>query len=348
MDLAKKYPEKFENIKIALLKDCKCIKKMEIKLPEKDTVIGYDLIGKYLATIIQNMLAIFGADQVLLEANEELVGKVKDHIGRIDPEGKKSSFQHYLTQVYGKFSIGQVEPGIIDELKEYEVHNVDKIDPKNIKNIYIGIDMGATGIKVALVNWRNGKRNYRFKDYNYEFDIDGKHFDKSMDYEKAYHFVRKIKEVLEDFIKENGVDLGEIKGIGISWAGAVGEDGIIVGRAKIVKGLNNKEFELLKEIGKSVASCFGKPVAVLNDGIAGAFWAGSEMDINDSLVLGIGTSLAGGYLDKEGKFPFYLLELAKATVDMSKNAYHHGSTNLQGVLQQYLSLKGGGGRWVEK
>lgn len=336
-NLAQQRPADFENVKVGILQDGKLIYEFSLNAPRPEAVDDYSLVEKYVSVIIQNMLAVYGGSEVLLQANQDLIKGVSSYLLEEGSEGR-ASFGKYLSQVYGKFNIGQIQPGDIESLQRGSVESVSAIDPSKIKGYYLGIDMGASSIKVVLVE--DGKI-VKSADYDYSLEVEGRRYRSSGEYKFATDYLKRLQDILDEFIIDKKISLWkEIKGIGLSWAGAVDEKGEIAGRAKIVKSLNDNEFKKIQQIGKLLASRTGKPVAVVNDGFAGAFWAGSRGGEENALVLGVGTSLAGGYVDQNGEFPLYLLELAKATVDMSSTAYYHGSTNLQGVLQQYLSLKG--------
>ena len=337
--LSERYPDLFEEVEIILLQDGKLLKTHSVKVPKRNVISDYNIVGKYIATIAQNMLVTFGGTQLLIKGGHpELIGMVHDQLNRIDPLDGRRTLLDYLSMVYGDFSIGALREDR-SKFTIYESPKIKSIEPQGIKGKYIGIDFGASSIKIVLIG--NRGRLLAADRYDYKLKVDDETtYESCMEYKKAEDFVRKLTEVIEDFREKNGIDLSEIKGIGISWAGAVDEQGRIVGRAKIVQGLNEQEFEKIKYFGELIAEAFGKPVSVINDGAAGALWASSKGRKTKALILGVGSSVAGGYLDEEGKFPLYLLELAKVTVNMSPEAYEHGSTTLQGVLQQYLSLKG--------
>ena len=80
------------------------------------------------------------------------------------------------------------------------------------------------------------------------------------------------------------------------------------------KRVKNMYLEVAKEIGENI------PVEVANDGDVTAL-AGA-MDLNDNSVLGIamGTSEAGGYVDRDGNITGWLNELAFVPVDFNEAA----------------------------
>jgi len=112
-----------------------------------------------------------------------------------------------------------------------------------------------------------------------------------------------------------------VDAIGVSSAGVYIDNRIMVASLFIKvsdedfdKRVKNMYLEVAKEIGENI------PVEVANDGDVTAL-AGA-MDLNDSSVLGIamGTSEAGGYVDRDGNITGWLNELAFVPVDFNENA----------------------------
>ena len=115
-----------------------------------------------------------------------------------------------------------------------------------------------------------------------------------------------------------------VDGIGVSTAGVVIGNRIMTSSLFLkVKNENPEAFEkVVKSIYTDIAKTFGEdvPIEVANDGDVTAL-AGA-MDLGDSNVLGVamGTSEAGGYVDRNGNITGWLNELAFVPVDFNKDA----------------------------
>lgn len=112
-----------------------------------------------------------------------------------------------------------------------------------------------------------------------------------------------------------------VDAIGVSSAGVYVDNRIMVASLFIKvndedfdKKVKNMYLDVAKEIGENI------PIEVANDGDVTAL-AGA-MDLNDNSVLGIamGTSEAGGYVDKDGNITGWLNELAFVPVDFNEDA----------------------------
>ena len=131
-----------------------------------------------------------------------------------------------------------------------------------------------------------------------------------------YHY----KGILEA-MKTAASHMPRVDAIGVSSAGVYIDNRIMVASLFIKvsdedfdKRVKNMYLEVAKEIGENI------PVEVANDGDVTAL-AGA-MDLNDNSVLGIamGTSEAGGYVDRDGNITGWLNELAFVPVDFNEAA----------------------------
>lgn len=146
-----------------------------------------------------------------------------------------------------------------------------------------------------------------------------------------------------------GIELADIDALGISWAGAVNNDRI-TGPSPIVGGLN-MDNPIIREhvatLGIRIAGDIGlssDKVKVVNDGDAGAAWAAVELGLSNTLAWSMGTGLAAGYVDKEGRIAVDMLtEMGNIVMDMSQlyaeEPIAHSVTKVPGALQQYLSQR---------
>lgn len=140
-----------------------------------------------------------------------------------------------------------------------------------------------------------------------------------------------------------GVELlgGDVDAIGISTAGVIVTDRPMV--SSIFIKVPKKDFELVKYAYVNCVKRLGEelghkiPYAVANDGDVTAL-AGA-VDLKDDCVLGIsmGTSEAGGYVDKHGNLPGWFSELAFVPLDFNPDAAVDEWSKDYGVGCKYLS-----------
>ena len=143
---------------------------------------------------------------------------------------------------------------------------------------YVGIDLGGTNTKIGLVD----------KEGNMYFNISVK-TDSIEGYEKT---ITRLSSILLEQIKESGIKIEDVHGIGI------GVPGPVVGE-KIVKFWANfpwpREVDLASEFEKHL----GKKVKVDNDVnviTLGEMWKGSGKGYKNVLGIAIGTGIGAGII----------------------------------------------------
>ena len=139
-----------------------------------------------------------------------------------------------------------------------------------MKDMYIGIDVGGTSIKYALVNERGEVSERAFMPTSLE--------------KKSFLF--DLVKIIRDFQKKNK----NIKGVGISAPGVIQKDGKMTtaGAIKSLYGINLKD-----EIEQQITL----PVFVENDANAAAIaenWIGNAQGIENYLCVVLGTGMGGG------------------------------------------------------
>ena len=148
----------------------------------------------------------------------------------------------------------------------------------------------------------------------------------------SYHY-----QGILDAMKTAASHMPKVDKIGVSTAGVVIDNRMMVGSLFIQVSkedfnshVKNIYLDVAKELG-------GVPITVANDGDVTAL-AGS-MELNDGDVLGIamGTSEAGGYVDKSGNITGRLNELAFVPVDFDESAMKDEWSGDYGCGVKYFS-----------
>jgi len=175
------------------------------------------------------------------------------------------------------------------------------------KNLVIGIDIGGTYIRVALVE---GKGNIIRK------------VKKSSSGDIINNLIESIKEVLET----------EVKGIGIGVAGVIDKQQKVVKKSPNLPTIENINFI------KKIEDRFSLPVYLENDTNAAAIgerWLGAGRDKENFVLLTLGTGIGGGVVYK-GKLLDLASELGHITVE-AEGLYCPCGNN--GCLESYASAR---------
>ena len=125
---------------------------------------------------------------------------------------------------------------------------------------------------------------------------------------------------IDDSIRQAAAHLPRIDAIGVSSAGIIIDNRCMA--ALLFKQVSPEDFDKrIKSIYLDVAKKWGNvPIEVANDGDVTALAGALSLKAKQVLGIAMGTSQAGGYVDRRGYITGWLNELAFAPVDYAENA----------------------------
>ncbi|MBI3985395.1 MAG: ROK family protein [Lentisphaerae bacterium] len=191
---------------------------------------------------------------------------------------------------------------------------------RHLEGCRIGFDLGASDRKVSAV--LEGKTVFSEEVV----------WDPKSHADPRYHF-----DEIMSALKTAAAHLPRVDAIGGSSAGVFFGNQVRV--ASLFRGVPRELFEqrvrpLFLEIQKAWG---GIPLDVINDGEVTALAGSMSMGVNRVLGIAMGSSLAGGYVDGDGKIPGWLDELAFAPVDYRPDAPEDEWSGDRGCGGQYFS-----------
>ena len=182
----------------------------------------------------------------------------------------------------------------------------------------IGFDLGASDFKVAAV--QDGE--VRFSD---EFPWDPRNAT-----DPAYHL-----EKINAGLRAASSHLPRVDAIGGSTAGIVVDNQIRV--ASLLRAIEPSQYEAAQRMFRTIEKQWGVPVKVENDGDVTALAAYLTHGTQAVLGVAMGSSEAGGFLDRNGHITGRLNELAFAPVDFAADAPADEWSGDRGVGAMYFS-----------
>lgn len=267
----------------------------------------------YVERLIKTFLWMWGGWKVTIGGSRKLGLYIENEYS---PRGKHAFDAEFMGGVYEKpFTVEKINFNDLPQPKEETVYLGRHLD-----GCRIGFDAGASDRKVAAVV--NGKVVF-----SEEVVWNPKaHSDSN------YHFTEIMAA-----LRTAASHMPKVDAIGVSAAGIYIKNRVRV--ASLFRGIPKEMFE------KEVANLFlkikeewkGIPLEVIHDGDVAAL-AGA-MSLNNTRVLGIalGSSEAGGYIDKQGNITGWLNELAFVPVDFNPNATVDEWSGDSGCGSQYFS-----------
>lgn len=199
-------------------------------------------------------------------------------------------------------------------------------------NLYAGIDVGGTNIKIGIVN-ESGTIVAQTK------------FPTEPDKSPSIA-VEKSKKTLDEILASEGIEPSQIKAVGLGTPGPLDlKTGTILTPTNL-PGWRN--FPIRDELAKAT----GKPAFYANDAGAaafGEFWAGACRDQESMILITLGTGVGGGIIVNDFSIDgahSMGAEIGHMTIDTSKDA-RTCSCGKPGHLEAYASATAVAGRAQE-
>lgn len=290
------------------------------------------------------------ATNVVCRIHNAMINNAGPNVTVEVPKGWKVAFQQalkkffggsrskrYLEEYYSNISIDIIVKTGQSENKQFEVKSLVNLEPSILaiskEGIYLGADFGGSAVKLAAF-------------------VDGENISLGAieqcqsKFRTADEFIGQIESAVdaaESRLRERESGR-EISGIGISWNSPVRGSQVVLGR-NLRSQLGIEEAKkiayLPAKINDMIRERFGQNVAVTfkNDGYAGAVQAASRLNSVNIAYIGLGSSLAFGFINKDGRHAMGFNEVFDLRIDMSDHARgSHRQT--PGAWEYYIALKG--------
>jgi len=266
----------------------------------------------YVERLVKTLLWLRGGHKIIIGGPKEILEYIKKLYSQ---KGKRFFDANFMSGVYRKpFSVVACNDEQVLPVKE-------KLIPLNrqLKGCRIGFDLGASDRKVSAVIdgkvvfseevvW--GPRNQSDPRYHY-------HEIMSMLHHAAAHMPR-------------------VDAIGGSSAGIYINNRVM--SASIFRGISPDLFEKrVKHIFLDIQKEWGVPLEIINDGEITALAGSMSLETNSVLGIAMGSSEAGGYINKDGNITGWLNELAFAPIDFHAEAPVDEWSGDRGCGVQYFS-----------
>ena len=240
-------------------------------------------------------------------------------VGSIEKAYAPNGARHFDTDLMGRlvyhktFEIVRAAPDAIPATRDTR-----QSTGTSWKGCRIGFDLGASDFKIAAVE----DGTVRFND---EFPWDPKNAT-----DPAYHY-----DLLNGGLKKAAATLPRVDAIGGSTAGVVVANRLRT--ASLLRGLPADKMKEGQEMFLRLEREWRVPVEVANDGDVTALSAYLTSNLTGVLGVAMGSSQAGGFLDRNGQLTGRLNELAFTPVDMAEGAPADEWSGDSGVGAMYFS-----------
>lgn len=270
---------------------------------------------QYVERLVKSLLWIKGGYKILF-AGPDYIGEYLKEEYRLG--GAREWDVSFLGNVYEE----EIQVELVDYDKVPESNEKPHKIGRNLDGCRIGFDAGGSNRKVSAVV--DGEVIYSQEVL----------WEPKTNSDPEYHY-KGILDSLESAARK----MPRVDGIGISAAG------IYIDKeargASLFREISKEDFEKrIKNIFSDVASNIGDgnvPLEVENDGDVTALAGAMSFDENRILGISMGTSQAGGYINKDGNITGWLNELAFVPVDYNEDAIIDEWSLDRGVGVSYFS-----------
>ena len=230
------------------------------------------------------------------------------------PSGARKFDCELMGKAYGKkFQVVLTTPEKVPANREMEV-----AAGGHLKGCRIGFDLGASDYKVSAV-------------------VDGEvifteetPWDPKSQPNPEYHYHH-----ISAALHRAAAHLPRVDGIGGSSAGIIVDNEIRV--ASLLRAIPKRDFPRAAGIFKRIQKEWNVPMVVMNDGDVTALAGALSLSKKGMLGIAMGSSEAAGFMDKKGRIPGWLNELAFAPVDYNPKAAADEWSGDRGVGALYFS-----------
>jgi predicted NBD/HSP70 family sugar kinase len=272
--------------------------------PDADTL-------RYVERIVKFLLWARGGWKLHLGGSKKIADSIRRNYSS---RGSRSFDCEMMTRAYGKnLEISATSAAKVPSNKEMQV-----AAGGHLKGFRIGFDLGASDYKVSAV-------------------ADGKAiFTEEMPWTPVteanpdYHYHH-----LSAALHRAAAHLPRVDAIGGSSAGIIVDNEIRV--ASLLRAVPKKLFPKAAGMFKRIQKEWNVPVVVMNDGDVTALAGALSLRKNGMLGIAMGSSQAAGFMDREGRIPGWLNELAFAPVDYNPAAAVDPWSGDAGVGVMYFS-----------
>ncbi|MFH1002290.1 MAG: ROK family protein [bacterium] len=266
----------------------------------------------YIERLIKTLLWIHGGYKITIGGANEIGEYIKKLYSY---KGKRAFDANFMSNIYEKpFSVVACNAEQVLPLKE-------KLIPLNrqLKGCRIGFDLGASDRKVSAV-------------------IDGKAvfseevvWNPSAQTNPDYHY-HEIMSMLH----RAAAHMPHVDAIGGSSAGIYINNRVM--SASIFRGISPDLFKKrVKNIFLVIQKEWDVPLEIINDGEVTALAGSMSLKVNSVLGIAMGSSEAGGYINKDRNITGWLNELAFVPIDFNTEAPTDEWSGDQGCGVQYFS-----------
>lgn len=262
--------------------------------------------ARYMAAAVNNVAMIEGAISFTLRGDDQLVHLISEILD------ERYSQVHRLSQL----------------MREAITDNADYCEPwataipVKPRNATIGINIGQSYIKAVAITHGEVVRRVIARTH------DGKGTPGERICTNARRVVRSLQAAAPQAVA-----------VGLAVGGIV-LGGQIFPESGVTLALNPDDYLAVSGLAKALEGEIGLPVLTAQDVRSKAYFHSASQEVKQCLVVDLGTSLGGAYVDAQGAIPDLLNQVGRLVCNLSDDAPSRGDGLGRGLLSQCVSATG--------
>jgi len=297
--------------------------RVKLVIPKRRTKKREDLVLKYLASRVNNLVMTLGPQRMYMVSEsedlyDELQSTLDSEFGQVLEAVRDFYGEEVVSSFFTRISNENELPSIV--LKK---QTTPQLELK--QGVSIGIDIGGTNIKGVVKNGNDIIKQEQVLT-----------FPPGSENEDAEGFIQRVK----DFVATLKGDL-DIDRIGLAWYGDTSFAGLpLLNADSLQKFSPESEYQKIQNMAGSISEEFSIPTRIWGDSEADGLYHSLAMDLREGAVIRLGTSVGGAYLNSDGQYHKGFNLPSRMIVNMSENALPHTASGVKGVLQRYTASRG--------
>jgi uncharacterized protein with ATP-grasp and redox domains/predicted NBD/HSP70 family sugar kinase len=315
-------PAATEILEICLIAESGHTKRESILLPANWVSAERDNLLNYCAAFINNITMTLGG--VAVEcwcSNPDLVRPILQRLDDRYPQVRQILSDYHGCQVEIRHVLSR------NDLTEDRSSNATSDEWPAFSDesgLAVGINIGQTLMKLATI--RDGSEHERMVVQTWDENK-----------ERSFaNLLDRTLQTLGDHLSTHALE-NRVDAIGVAIGGIV-HDGYVTSKSGIAAQMSDNDFEQLRNLAGIMQERLGVVTLLTQDVIAKAYALRSRYRGRPVLVLDLGTSTGGAFIDANGAIPDFLNQVGRVVVDLSENAIPRDDHKAVGVLSKYLSL----------
>jgi predicted NBD/HSP70 family sugar kinase len=276
-------------------------------------------IARYVASEANNLAVTRGGVRLHIKCPREVPGaKVLESIERHYPQ------LHQLLDSSARIT-ASAEPAVWGNRNAPAKDNAREILPLPHDRLAVGINVGQTDTKVVVATGAGISNGMCWCMPTFPVELP-----------RGRGLAARVARVAEVAVSAAG---GTVEDVGLALGGII-RKGAIDRRSGVTLRLGDADYEALVALPDMLRERFGVGVSLVQDVEAKAYFHAVSGGAHDCLVLDLGTSLGGAYIDANGAVPPYLNQVGRIAFDLDEASVPRADGRGDGLLSQYLSARG--------